>query len=146
MTTYILVDDVHVDETSGLADLTVRLSEVSTQRITVEYANADGLATLPFDYTNILGRLVFEPGQTRQTLRVPIVNDSQAEPLETFRLTLSNPINAALATGSATVFIHDSGPPRLSGTMWSTVRPVSAKCWPQYAQVWRSRRRTFAFE
>ena len=85
MTTYILVDDVHVDETSGFADLTVRLSEVSTQRITVEYANADGLATLPFDYINILGRLVFEPGQTRQTLRVPIVNDSQAESLETFR-------------------------------------------------------------
>ena len=123
MTTYLLVDDVHVDETSGLADLTVRLSEVSTQRITVEYANADGMATLPFDYTNILGRLVFEPGQTRQTLRVPIVNDSQAEPLETFRLTLSNPINAALATSSATVFIHDND--RLSGSPFASMRDVT---------------------
>ena len=123
MTTYLLVDDVHVDETSGLADLTVRLSEVSTQRITVEYANADGMATQPFDYTNILGRLVFEPGQTRQTLRVPIVNDSQAEPLETFRLTLSNPINAALATDSATVFIHDND--RLSGSPFASMRDVT---------------------
>ena len=100
MTTYLRVDDVHVDETSGFADLTVRLSEVSTQRITVEYANADGLATRAFDYANLLGRLTFEPGQTQQTVRVPILNDSQAEPLETFRFTLANPINAEIGRAS----------------------------------------------
>ncbi|MBP8309367.1 MAG: hypothetical protein KAY46_18985, partial [Burkholderiaceae bacterium] len=123
MTTYLRVDDVHVDETSGFADLTVRLSEVSTQRITVEYANADGLATRAFDYANLLGRLTFEPGQTQQTVRVPILNDSQAEPLETFRFTLANPINAALATDSATVFIHDND--RLSGSPFVSVRDVT---------------------
>ena len=123
MTTYFLVDDVHVDESSGFADVTVRLSEVSAQRVSVEYANTDGLATRDFDYGTILGTLTFEPGESRQTLRVPIFNDGQVEPLETFRVTLRNPISALLATDSATVFIHDND--RLSGSPFVSVRDVT---------------------
>ncbi len=123
MTTFILVDDVHVDETSGFADLAIRLSEASTQRITVQYANGDGLATRDADYGTVLGTASFEPGITSRTVRVPIINDSQAEPLETFQFLLSNAINATLARRVATIFVHDND--RLSGSPFVSMRDLT---------------------
>ncbi|GFT26654.1 g-protein coupled receptor 98 [Trichonephila clavipes] len=43
------------------------------------------------DYTPVKGRLIFEPGQTRKTIHVPIINDNVKEIPETFKVQLFDP-------------------------------------------------------
>ncbi|MDY7052099.1 SBBP repeat-containing protein, partial [Limnospira fusiformis] len=67
------------------ARFVVTLDNPSSQRVTVNYATADGTATLrDRDYQRTTGRLVFQPGQTRQFIDVPVFGDTKVEPDETF--------------------------------------------------------------
>jgi hypothetical protein len=85
------------------AVFTVSLSAASTQTITVQYATADGTATLADnDYLATSGTLTFAPGQTTANIPVPVVGDRIAELDETFTVTLSQPTNAFLSLGSIT--------------------------------------------
>ena len=81
------------------ATFTVNLSNPSTQPITVDYATSDGTATAGSDYTKIdKTTLTFAPGETTKNITVAIVGDKTVEPDETFKINLSNPTNATLAT------------------------------------------------
>lgn len=103
------VNDKNVAEDSGSATFTVKLSAPSAQTVTVKYATADGTAKLPQDYTAVKGTLTFTPGITSLPVSVPIQDDQLAEGNETFRLILSNPVNATLSSsgGQATGTILD---------------------------------------
>ena len=80
-------------------NFTVTLSQASTQTVTVNYATQDGTATLAnSDYIQTSGQLTFAPGQTTQTIAVPIVGDTVQELNETFSVDLSNASNATLGT------------------------------------------------
>src|SRR5262249_11206599 len=81
------------------AVFTVTLSEQSSQTVTVKVATADGTATAPVDYTAVNATLTFMPGQTTQSVSVPIVGDTLHEANETFTVNLSNPVNGAIASG-----------------------------------------------
>jgi hypothetical protein len=95
----------------GLFLVTAHLSTPSGQTVTVHYATSDGTATTPADYTDTHGTLTFSPGQTSQTLSVPIVDDSGVEPDENLSLTLSSPFHADLAEPTAaTLTLHDNDP------------------------------------
>jgi Ca2+-binding RTX toxin-like protein len=88
---------------------TVTLSNPSSQPITVNYATANGTATAGTDYTNTSGTLTFNSGVTSQVINIPILNDSINEANETFTLTLTNPTNATLGSGTtATTTITDT--------------------------------------
>jgi hypothetical protein len=101
-----------VDEDARAATITVRLSAVSDQQATVQYATGDGSATAPGDYATTSGTLTFSPGQTSKTFSVPIANDSLDEQNETVELSLSNPTNANLGSPpSATLTIYDDDMP-----------------------------------
>ena len=79
------------------------------------YGTGGGTATAGTDYTTTSGTLTFTPGQTQQTISVPVIGDALNEPNETFQVTLSNPTNATIASGSATGTItNDDGVPQLS--------------------------------
>ncbi|BAI94220.1 Calx-beta domain-containing protein [Arthrospira platensis NCB002] len=84
------------------ARFVVTLDSPSSERVTVNYATADGTATAGEDYRRTTGRLIFSPGQTRQIINVPVLGDTKVEPDETFRVNLSSPENAELARGQAT--------------------------------------------
>ncbi|MDT9191100.1 MAG: Calx-beta domain-containing protein, partial [Limnospira sp. PMC 894.15] len=85
------------------ARFVVTLDNPSPERVTVNYATADGTATLrDRDYRRTSGRLVFRPGQTRQFINVPVFGDTKVEPDETFTVNLSNPQNAELGRRRAT--------------------------------------------
>jgi Calx-beta domain/RTX calcium-binding nonapeptide repeat (4 copies) len=99
------------DSGSQTAAFTVSLSKASPLRIRVAYTTADGTATAGSDYTATSGTLVFAPGQTTQTVAVPIVGDTAFEPDETFTLTLSSPVNATLGTATATGTITNNDAP-----------------------------------
>ena len=79
-------------EEGETARFEVRLSPAATQTVTVAYATADDTAVAPADYTSRSGRLTFTVGDTMMTISVPTVDDSEQEPEERFRVTLSSPV------------------------------------------------------
>lgn len=79
----------------------VTLSAASTEAVSVHYATADGTATAPADYTAATGTLSFKPGEKAKTIAVSVIGELSYEPDETLTVTLSNPVNATIADGSA---------------------------------------------
>ena len=79
------------------ATYTVTLSTASGRSITVDYATSNGTATAPADYTAASGTLTFAPGETSQTVIVPLAGDVLDEADETFLVTLANPVAAVRA-------------------------------------------------
>ena len=108
----ILVDDIEVDESDGLARFTVRLSEASDAPVSVRWATADVTARAGVDYTARAGVLTFDPGQLSLTVEVPLLNNFAREPDEIFKLLLSNPVNDVLGTSVAWATLHDDDGPR----------------------------------
>ncbi|MDT9189588.1 MAG: Calx-beta domain-containing protein, partial [Limnospira sp. PMC 894.15] len=97
------------------ARFVVTLDNPSPERVTVNYATADGTATVrDRDYRRTSGRLVFRPGQTRQFIDVPVFGDTKIEPDETFTVNLSNPQNAELGRRRATGTILNDDFPQIS--------------------------------
>jgi Calx-beta domain-containing protein len=80
----------------------VTLSAASAQAVTVDYATADGSASAPGDYAVASGKLTFAPGEKSKTITVSVVGDLAIEQDESFTVSLSNPVNATIAAGSAT--------------------------------------------
>ena len=83
------------------ADLTVDLSAVSGQDVTVNYAVTGTAAGSGTDYTLANGTLTIGAGATSGTITIAgIVDDDLAEANETVILTLSGPSNAVLGNDS----------------------------------------------
>ena len=68
----------------------VTLSAAITEEATVNYTTSDGTATAGDDYTETSGTLTFAPGETTQTVSVPILGDTTEEEDETFVFGLAN--------------------------------------------------------
>jgi hypothetical protein len=99
-----------VAEPGGPATVTVRLNTSDTAPTTdpasVDYTTGGGTATAGSDYTTTSGTITFPAGTANgatQTVNVPITNDTDPEPSETFNLTLSNPTGASLGSPSSQV-------------------------------------------
>jgi hypothetical protein len=100
-----------VEPASGTrsAVFTVTLSPVSASQVTVGYATVPLTATAGSDYDDVSGTLSFAPGVSTQPVNVTIHADALREPAETFRVSLSSPVGAAVAYAQATGRIHDPG-------------------------------------
>jgi chitinase len=111
------VGDVTVNQGTSAASavFTVSLSAASTAPVTVTYATADGTARAGVDYQAVSGTLTFNPGQTQQTITVPVLPATQAEPDETFTLNLTGPAGATLARAQAVGTIKDTVAPPATG-------------------------------
>ncbi|MFM6340753.1 MAG: Calx-beta domain-containing protein [Dolichospermum sp.] len=98
------------------ATFNVSLSAAAGQAVTVNYATADGTATIADnDYTASSGTLTFAPGNTSLTINVPIVGDTKIEANETFFVNLNNANGATLATSQGTgTILDDDGVPSLT--------------------------------
>ncbi len=90
---------------TSVVAFTVNLSNTSTATVRVDYATANGSALAGGDYTAVSGTLTFAPGVTSRTVLVRTVDDTLAEPTETFTLNLSNSVGATIAdaTGVGTI-------------------------------------------
>lgn len=124
------IADASVSEGNAGATLSfaVSLSKPWKQPASVSYATANGSASSPGDFAAASGKLTFAPGETEQTISVPVVGDTSIEQDETFTVTLSGPANATLGTATATGTIRndDVGPRsgRYAGTT-SQGKPIS---------------------
>jgi large repetitive protein len=109
------VNDATVQEgDGGTANLvfTVTLSHTGVSTATVDYATADATADAANDYTATSGTLTFAPGETSQTVTVPVAGDAVDEADETLHLRLLNPSNLVLADsqGLGTITDDDATP------------------------------------
>jgi hypothetical protein len=97
--------------TLGNMVFVVDLSVAISQTVTVRYATTSGTAMQNIDFTPRTGTLTFAPGQTSQTVAVPIIGDNVDENNETIILTISSPTGGAiLADAQAIGTIVDDDP------------------------------------
>ena len=110
------VADVSANE-GGTMTFTVTLSRASTEPVTVRWAtsslDADGDDSVAgTDYTAGNGTLTFGATDTSKTFTVTTREDTADEENETFTVTLSSPMNAAIsdATAKGTIIDDDAAP------------------------------------
>ena len=96
--------------TDSAVDFAVTLNRASTNRVTVDYATADGTARAGEDYTATSGTLTFAAGTVEQSVSVPVLDDAVDEGEESFTLTLSNASGALVGDGEATGTIVNNDP------------------------------------
>lgn len=117
------VNNLVVGEKDGYADFVVSLSAPAMEAVTVYYDTRTGSATLgsdgDSDAIDIGGKLVFAPGVTTQTLRVPLNDDTTVEKLESFFIRLTSAENAVIANPMGSVLIVDND------TIADAARPAS---------------------
>ncbi len=92
----------------------------------VSFATSADTATEGVDYEHASGQLAIPGGTTQLTIDVEILGDNDTEPDETFIVTLSSPVNATIADGTAigTIRDDDSG----SASFGLDVRPDNQTC------------------
>ena len=78
-------------------EFVVRMQPQSQDTVTVRYHTASGTATAGADFIGSSGTLAFPPGETVQTISVPIRDDEIPEEAEHFLIRLTEPTNAELA-------------------------------------------------
>jgi hypothetical protein len=110
----ITIDDVTLSEGSKTSfGFTVSLSNASYQTITVNYATADGTATIADnDYTSASNTITFNPDETSKPLAITVNNDTKYEANEDFYVNLSAPTNATISDnlGLGTITNDDAQP------------------------------------
>src|SRR5574343_1920410 len=103
------INDVTVNEATGMATFTVTLSWPAAVSVTVGFYMNGVSATSGSDFTASSGTLTFAAGVTSQTIQVPINNDTVYEGAETFNVNLVSPTNATIADALGVGTIMDDG-------------------------------------
>jgi hypothetical protein len=92
----------------------VTLSSPSEKAISVNYTTSDGIAKAPGDYKSNSDTLTFNAGETKKTITVLAIGDTDVEQPEDFSVELSNVIgDATLSTvqSKANVFLTNDDSP-----------------------------------
>jgi hypothetical protein len=89
------------------ATFALSLSASSPQPVVVAYQTADGTAISGTDYQPRTGTVTFPPGNTAQSVAVPVIGDVLDEPKETFHLALFSVTDATAAAASVAAEIDD---------------------------------------
>jgi Tol biopolymer transport system component len=108
------VADNTASEVLSSASVILTLDRPSSRPVTVTATTGGGTATVGTDYQATQVSWTFPPLTTSAVVFVPLVNDSVAEPNETFGVTLSGPVNATIGDGSGTITITDDDTPSIS--------------------------------
>ena len=107
-----IADGEGTEGTDATVDFTVTRTGTPTGVITVSYATRGGSALADNDFVSTSGSLAFGTGESTKTISVPIIDDTHEDDVETFTVTLSNPVNATITDGTATGTIHNTEDPR----------------------------------
>ena len=80
---------------------------------TVAYSTVNGTAMAGADFVGTTGTLAFAVGEALKTISIPIINDTELDPLETFQIVLTNPSSGAQIgnIGAAAITIIDDDLP-----------------------------------
>jgi len=108
------IDSVSITE-GGSGTLTVSLSTVSANTVSVDFATADGTALANSDYVPAGGTLVFAPGELSRTLVLTTISDIEDETLENFSVQLSGLVGGLPGQLVSNVTIEDDDDGGVSG-------------------------------
>ncbi len=104
----VTVSEAQPEDGSGqFAIVKITLSEPSTRDVAVNYAIVGGTATAYEDYSPASWTAYIPAGETETEIAIPIWEDTAVEESETIEVVLSNPVNAVIGDGGATVTITD---------------------------------------
>lgn len=115
----LFIDEVVVSEgNAGTTEAVfiVNLAHSHSEVISVDFATMDGSATAGIDYRASNGTLIFNAGETRKTITIPVLGDTLDETDETFFVMLENPTNISLDQTKANGIILDDDTVGLSIT------------------------------
>lgn len=102
-------------DTSTSLVFTVTLDAPSGRTATVDYSTSNGTAVAGADYTAVAGTLFFGPGDTTESVTVPVTGDDLDEPDETVLLNLGGAVNATVTQASrAGTIVDDEATPAVS--------------------------------
>ena len=109
------IDDVTIREGNRgqqEAEFVVSLDGASDVKVIVDYRTADSTAIGGSDYRTKTGTVTFQPGQKRQTIKVPVLGDKEIENDELFWVNIYNPSNSEIdrAWASGTIKNNDNLP------------------------------------
>ena len=126
----LIANNVNASQSAPSAVFNVLLSEPSSLPVTLVYNTADVTATAGVDYQSTSGSLTFAPGQTVETVTVPLINDDlYGPPSKSFDLNLSvtnGNATPTTLTATATLFLANPAPTMtIQGT--SLVKPTSGQ-------------------
>ena len=97
------------DKNTSTVNVSITLSNPSSQTITVVVTTMAGSAAAGSDFVSKTATVTFAPGATTATFAVSIVGDKVKESTETFTVVLSSPTGGAtIASGTGTVTIVDN--------------------------------------
>ena len=97
------ISDATATEGPGVTmDFVVTLDKKPTGTVTVDYLTVDGTAQAFSDYQYGDGTPTFQPGETRKTISIPIIDDTVNDSGETFDVILLSPKGADIVSGSGT--------------------------------------------
>ena len=104
-----------IQEDAGTAVVTVERRQINgiapNEPASVDFTVVDGTATAGRDFEPLLGTVTFAPGQTTETIEIPLIADTEIEGDEEFTVVLSNPQGGLLRRGDATtVRLLDTDP------------------------------------
>lgn len=103
----VTISSVTVNEGSGTATLNLQLSAASAGTMSVDFMTSGVTAVSDVDFSETTGTVTFAPGETQQSIQIPVLQDLLDEADETFTVSLQNPVGMSIATGQATVTIID---------------------------------------
>ncbi|HEY5601685.1 MAG TPA: Calx-beta domain-containing protein [Gammaproteobacteria bacterium] len=86
----------HGSEDEASAKVTVVRSGDLSQPATVQFSTTDGTALAGIDYATVETELTFNPNVTKLEMFIPIIDDSEAEEVESINLQLTNIQGATL--------------------------------------------------
>jgi hypothetical protein len=91
----IAIADAALSESDGNMVFTLQRSAQTNTTNVVSFSMQDDTATAGADYTAASGTVTFSPGETQETITVPILPDAIDETTERFRVNLTNATNGA---------------------------------------------------
>lgn len=101
------ISDAMASEADGTIGFQVLLSEPSDTDVTVTYQTLSGTADAGDDFTEVSQQIVIPAGQTSVMIYVPLVDDANAEPAESFSLDILSVDGAETGDVTATGTITD---------------------------------------
>ncbi len=103
--------DVQGKESDGSINFTITASKPAPADVTFDYATEDGLAEAGKDYEATAGKGKILKGATSFSIAVPLIDDEESEPSESFSLLLTNIRNATPSSLTKEAIILDDDKP-----------------------------------